>query len=60
MRYRERGVGNMAFIIVLVLLLIAAAMAFMKSDEVSENLKLAQKATKSAMRPSCARRIGRS
>ena len=44
MRYRERGVGNMAFIVVLVLLLIAASMAFMKNDEVQENINKAQAA----------------
>ena len=36
MRIPERGVGNRAFIIVLVLFIIAAAMAFMKGDEASE------------------------
>jgi len=41
MRYRERGVGNMAFIVVLVLLLIAASMAFMKNDDAQKQAKLA-------------------
>ncbi len=51
MRITERGVGNIAFIIVLVLLIIAAAMAFMNSDKASEaNIKreIAVKATADA------------
>ena len=51
MRIPERGVGNMAFIIVLVLFIIAAAMAFMKGDEASEmriKKESAEKATSDA------------
>jgi hypothetical protein len=33
MRSRERGIGNMAFIAVLVLLVVAAALAFVKNDD---------------------------
>lgn len=39
MRMRERGVGNMTFIIVLVILVIAIGMFFVKSDTASSNLK---------------------
>ncbi len=44
MRTRERGVGNMTFIIVLVILVIAIGLFFMKSDTASTNLKLLQDA----------------